>query len=136
MQNGEIWWYLYCLVLYWANSSLVCAETSCVSSCTDQKAGSAAYLSSVYRDIYLSGGSKVPSQAAESFFVDDYKKLGGTSKEVLIGSKKFNILIEPSEIDALPKRQRFELTKELDKFSVEDFKSPKKFEFKVEGLKK
>jgi hypothetical protein len=115
--------------------SLICGETSCVSSCTDQKAGSAGYFSNVYRDMYLAGGAK-SSKSVESFFTEDFKSFGGGPKPVTIDNKKFNILISPSVIDSLPKGQRYELTQELGKFSAEDFMSPKRFEIQVEKLKK
>lgn len=115
--------------------SLICGETSCASSCTDQKAGSAVYLSNVYRDMYLAGGAK-SSKSVESFFVEDFKAMGSGPKPVTLDNKKFNILISPSVLDSLPKGQRYELTQELGKFSAEDFVSPKRFEIQVEKLKR
>ncbi|MFZ3185264.1 MAG: hypothetical protein WA173_14115 [Pseudomonas sp.] len=116
--------------------SLVCGETSCSSSCTDQKAGSTAYFSNVYRDIYLTGGSAMADPEMKAFFEQDFRKLKNGAGPIYLGGKKYDIDISTPAFESLPPKKRVDLTKELDKFTTEDFRSSQKFEFKVDQLKK
>ena len=116
--------------------SLVCGETSCSSSCTDQKAGSAAYFSNVYRNFYLSGGSEKVDPELQGLFEQDFGKLKNGAGPITLGGKKYDFSISPPALESLPTKKRVELTKELEKFTMEDFRSVQKFEFKVDELKK
>lgn len=116
--------------------SLVCGETSCSSSCTDQKAGSAAYFSNVYRDVYLTGGSEKVDPELQGFFEQDFRKLKNGAGPMTLGGKKYEFNISTPALESLPERKRVDLTKELEKFTMEDFRSFQKFEFKVDQLKK
>lgn len=116
--------------------SLVCGETSCSSSCTDQKAGSTAYFSNVYRDVYLTGGSEKIKPDLQDFFEQDFLKLKNGTGPITLDGKKYEFNISTPALESLPAKKRVDLSKELEKFSVEDFRSFQKFEFKVDQLKK